>query len=158
MTQRLGADIFKIIVASTPLVSIDLIVCNSKNQALLGLRNNRPAKGFWFVPGGRIRKDETFEMAFQRLMAEEFGIYHKINDALFIGHYQHLYEDNFGEENFSTHYVVLGYLLNKDLDLKMLPLKQHSNYCWWDINQLLSSNEVHDNTKAYFLSSYFNSR
>ncbi|TOB15241.1 NUDIX domain-containing protein, partial [Vibrio parahaemolyticus] len=60
MTQRLDEQTFKLVVASTPLVSIDLIIRNSKRQILLGQRTNRPAQGFWFVPGGRICKDETF--------------------------------------------------------------------------------------------------
>ncbi|WP_275075990.1 GDP-mannose mannosyl hydrolase [Providencia rettgeri] len=158
MAQRLALNTFKTIVASTPLVSIDLVICNSKNQALLGLRNNRPAQGYWFVPGGRICKDETFDIAFRRLTIDELGISYNINDAKFIGHYQHLYQDNFSEDNFSTHYVVLGYLIKEDLDLNKLPLEQHKNYQWWDINELLDSSKVHDNTKAYFINNHLNLR
>ncbi|WP_272659285.1 MULTISPECIES: GDP-mannose mannosyl hydrolase [unclassified Providencia] len=158
MAQRLALDTFKTIVASTPLVSIDLVICNSKNQALLGLRNNRPAQGYWFVPGGRICKDETFDIAFQRLTIDELGIDYNINDTKFIGHYQHLYQDNFSDDNFSTHYVVLGYLIKKDLDLNKLPLEQHRNYQWWNIDELLNSSEVHDNTKAYFINNHLNLR
>ncbi|MGG4675518.1 GDP-mannose mannosyl hydrolase [Providencia sp. Me1] len=158
MAQRLALDTFKTIVASTPLVSIDLVICNSKNQALLGLRNNRPAQGYWFVPGGRICKDETFDIAFQRLTVDELGIDYNINDAKFIGHYQHLYQDNFSDDNFSTHYVVLGYLIKEDLDLNKLPLEQHRNYQWWNIDELLNSSEVHDNTKAYFINNHLNLR
>nr|AXL96542.1 GDP-mannose mannosyl hydrolase [Providencia alcalifaciens] len=158
MTQRLELNTFKTVVASTPLVSIDLIVCNSNNQALLGLRNNRPAQGYWFVPGGRICKDETFDNAFYRLTHAELGFSYNIYEANFIGYYQHLYPDNFSEEHFSTHYVVLGFLIKQDVDLNTLPLEQHNNYKWWNINELLASSEVHDNTKAYFLSHHFNSR
>ena len=38
MTQRLELALFKTVVASTPLVSIDLIVCNAQGQVLLGQR------------------------------------------------------------------------------------------------------------------------
>ncbi|EKT59803.1 MULTISPECIES: GDP-mannose mannosyl hydrolase [Providencia] len=158
MAQRLALNTFKTIVASTPLVSIDLVICNSKNQALLGLRNNRPAQGYWFVPGGRICKDETFDIAFQRLTLEELGIDYNINNAMFIGHYQHLYQDNFSDDNFSTHYVVLGYLIKEDLGLSKLPLEQHRNYQWWNIDELLNSPKVHDNTKAYFINNHLNLR
>ncbi|HGN9470603.1 TPA: GDP-mannose mannosyl hydrolase [Providencia stuartii] len=156
MTQRLELNTFKTIVASTPLVSIDLIVCNSKNQVLLGLRNNRPAQGYWFVPGGRICKNETFDIAFQRLTKDELGKYYSITDAQFIGHYQHLYNDNFSGDNFSTHYIVLGYLIKQDIDIDELPLEQHKNYQWWNISELLISPKVHDNTKAYFLNKFLN--
>ena len=158
MAQRLSLDTFKTIVASTPLVSIDLVICNSKNQALLGQRNNRPAQGYWFVPGGRICKDETFDIAFQRLTINELGINYNINNSKFIGHYQHLYQDNFSDDNFSTHYVVLGYFIKEDLDLNKLPLEQHRNYQWWNIDELLNSSEVHDNTKAYFINNHLRLR
>ena len=46
----LELETFKTVVASTPLVSIDLIVRNRQGQVLLGLRTNRPAQGGWFVP------------------------------------------------------------------------------------------------------------
>ncbi|MBA0217463.1 GDP-mannose mannosyl hydrolase [Pectobacterium brasiliense] len=151
MTQRLDFDLFKTIVASTPLVSIDLVVLNSKREVLLGLRNNRPAQGYWFVPGGRICKDETFDVAFKRLTHEELGVTYNINDAKFIGSYEHLYSDNFSGNDFSTHYVVLGYQIIVDIDITNLPCEQHKNYQWWDIDTLQLSSNVHDNTKAYFL-------
>ncbi|MGC9423655.1 GDP-mannose mannosyl hydrolase [Vibrio sp.] len=152
--QRLDKATFKTIVASTPLVSIDLIIRNSCNQVLLGLRTNRPAQGFWFVPGGRIGKDETFEQAFLRLTQLELGYPIPLNDASFLGPYQHLYSDNFSGTDFSTHYVVLGYQLMLDLDLQTLPVEQHQNYQWWDEQELLNSDLVHRNTKAYFSDNY----
>lgn len=151
MTQRLDLHTFKTVVASTPLVSMDLIIQNSQGQILLGLRTNRPAQGYWFVPGGRICKDETFDSAFQRLTKFELGSDYSLDQAQFIGVYQHLYDDNFSGTDFSTHYVVLGYQLELDLSLQHLPSDQHQNYQWWYIEDLLASDLVHDNTKAYFL-------
>lgn len=55
----LSGDTFRMVVASAPLVSIDLVVENSAGELLLGERLNRPAQGFWFVPGGRVQKNET---------------------------------------------------------------------------------------------------
>ncbi|WP_259346526.1 NUDIX domain-containing protein [Vibrio rotiferianus] len=52
---------------STPLVSIDLVIENAQGQTLLWLHNNRPAQGFWFVPGGRVLKGESLKDAFLRL-------------------------------------------------------------------------------------------
>ena len=48
---------FEVVVESTPLVSIDLVVRAPDKKILLGKRVNRPAQGYWFVPGGRILKD-----------------------------------------------------------------------------------------------------
>lgn len=50
----LSQEDFATVVRSTPLISIDLIVENERGEFLLGKRTNRPAQGFWFVPGGRV--------------------------------------------------------------------------------------------------------
>ncbi|HBR3966092.1 TPA: NUDIX domain-containing protein, partial [Klebsiella pneumoniae] len=62
------------IIKLTPLISIDFIVKNKRNEILLGKRVNSPARGYYFVPGGRILKDETINDAFLRLSLTELGI------------------------------------------------------------------------------------
>jgi colanic acid biosynthesis protein WcaH len=57
---------FEVIVESTPLVSIDLVVRAPDKKILLGKRVNRPAQGYWFVPGGRVLKDESVKLTFKR--------------------------------------------------------------------------------------------
>ncbi|MEZ8743225.1 GDP-mannose mannosyl hydrolase [Vibrio sp. 10N.261.49.A5] len=150
MKQRLPIDTFKTVVASTPLVSMDFVVFNEEGNILLGYRNNRPAQGYWFVPGGRICKDENFENSFRRLTQAELGEAISIDSASFIGAYEHHYDDNFSGADFSTHYVVLGYQFTLDVAIKLLPMEQHSEYRWWTVDELLSSDMVHENTKAYF--------
>lgn len=146
----LPLDIFKTVIASTPLISIDLIVRNNKRQVLLGLRVNRPAQGYWFVPGGRILKDESCEQAFQRLIHMELGLDNL--GSKFNGIYQHFYPDNFSNEAFSTHYVVLAYEVESNVLLSSLPDKQHCYYRWFDESELLANDRVHEHTKWYFQS------
>ncbi len=43
---------FAAVVRTTPLISLDFIVENGQGEILLGQRLNRPAQGYWFVPGG----------------------------------------------------------------------------------------------------------
>lgn len=150
--MRLADDVFRTVVASTPLVSIDLVVENSVGEVLLGLRTNRPAKGYWFVPGGRILKNETLDAAFTRLAHEELGLEAHRAGARLLGICEHLYPDSvFGDEP-STHYVVIGYSLCADLDLKSLPKGQHRSYRWWPKAEISSSDQVHANTRAYLQS------
>lgn len=146
----LDKETFRTVVRSAPLISIDLIILNSQGQALLGQRTNRPAQGDWFVPGGRILKDEPMAEAFLRLTKAELGSALPVSEAGFLGVYEHFYADNFSGEDFSTHYVVLGYRMHCDLDLAALPDGQHCSYRWFSVTELLASDEVHDNTKAYF--------
>ena len=51
---------FATVVRSAPLVAIDLIVENARGEYLFGQRINRPAQGYWFVPGGRVQKMSRF--------------------------------------------------------------------------------------------------
>ncbi|MEZ8257963.1 GDP-mannose mannosyl hydrolase [Vibrio cyclitrophicus] len=148
---QLDIDTFKTVVEFTPLVSIDLVVKSSNGQVLLGERTNRPAQGYWFVPGGRILKDETFKLAFKRLTKVELGIELTLDNAQFLGPYEHHYKDNFSGTSFSTHYVVLGYEVVLDVEVSDLPKEQHGNYRWWCVEELLGSDLVHQNTKDYFV-------
>lgn len=141
---------FAEIVAATPLISIDLIVRNPAGQILLGRRLNRPAQGYWFVPGGRVQKNERLDDAFTRLTREELGYAMSRTDACFLGPYEHFYNDNFSGDGFSTHYVVLGYELSWINEQMMLPVIQHDQYRWFDLAELQSDPLVHRHTKDYF--------
>ena len=139
---------FKTVIASTPLISIDLVVKNSAGQVLLGKRTNRPAQNFWFVPGGRVLKDESLDVAFNRIIKAELSSdKHKAN---FLGVYQHFYDDNATEDDFSTHYIVLAYELLFNESISKLPTEQHNEYRWFNKSELLKHNAVHQHTKWYF--------
>ncbi len=147
----LNRDEFRQIVAGTPLISIDLIVRNEQAQVLLGLRLNRPAQGYWFVPGGRIRKNEGMSEAFARLTTEELGCQLSLSTATFLGPFEHFYTDNFSGSDFSTHYVVLGYELElRTSSMTGLPVEQHGAYRWFDLDEVMQSELVHPHTKLYF--------
>ena len=118
---------------------------------LVGLRTNEPVKGKWFVPGGVVRKYERLADAFARIVKTEVGLKASINDARFVGVYEHLYDNNvFGEEKFGTHYVVLAHELNL-ITTHPLYDPQHSGFRWMTPAELISSPDVHQNTRAYFL-------
>ena len=139
------------VISNTPLVSIDLIVKDERGRVLLGLRKNKPAQGFWFVPGGRIYKDEHIEQALARIGQEELGFALDASAVKFLGVYEHLYEDNvFSEDGISTHYIVLGVEVVNPVTFDQLPGSQHSGWRFWEIDELMSKAEVHGNTKGYF--------
>ncbi|MFT5705975.1 MAG: colanic acid biosynthesis protein WcaH [Oceanospirillaceae bacterium] len=148
----LDKDMFSTVIASTPLVSIDLIVINHLGQALLGKRLNKPAKDYWFVPGGRIVKNESLAEAFKRLTLNELGTEFDIKKASLLGPYDHFYDDNAFGDDFSTHYVAIAYVLELDRELTGLPLNiQHAQYQWLDIDRLLKAKLMHLHSKNYFI-------
>ena len=148
----LDKELYLTVIKSTPLVSIDLVVKSKQGQALLGKRLNKPAKDFWFVPGGRILKNESLASAFKRLTLEELGHEFYIQQASFLAPFDHFYDDHVYGNDLSTHYVALAYVLTLECALEKLPLNiQHGNYHWFNIDELMQLDDVHKHTKNYFL-------
>ena len=136
---------------NAPIASIDLIIENDKGEVLLGLRENAPARGYWFVPGGRILKNERIAQAFERIVREELGIHLPYTQAEFVGVFEHLYPTNFTQSgDFGTHYVVLTHRAKINTIAPKPADEQHSRCQWFTKNALLKNDKVHPHTKAYY--------
>ncbi len=59
--------------------------------------------------------------------------------------------DNFSGTDFTTHYVVLGFRFRVAEEDLLLPDEQHDDYRWLTPEALLASDNVHANSRAYFL-------
>lgn len=138
------------VVRHAPLVAIDLILLDLEGRVLLGLRENEPARGFWFVPGGAIRKSETLDTAFARIAGDELGLELQRRHAALLGVYEHHYATNFaGEPGVTTHYVVLAHRLSLQGELGPADA-QHRELRWFGVEELRARDDVHANVKAYF--------
>jgi colanic acid biosynthesis protein WcaH len=139
------------VVRRTPMVSIDLVIEDGRGRVLVGMRINEPAKGCWFVPGGRVLKDERLDDAYARVLFREVGWRGRRQDAEFLGAFEHFYDANFaGEPDVTTHYVVLSYRLVVPDPPPVTPDDQHEHLEWMPIPELLAHPAVHENTKVYF--------
>ena len=156
---------FAQVVRLTPLVSIDLILRDSEGKVLVGLRTNEPAKGLWFVPGGRIEKDErladvtarfegprpVFVDDKARILSVETGLSLPMTQSRLLGVYEHLYDANrFEAPGYGTHYVVIARELRLDRRPDIKTDDQHSAMRWMRPDEILAAPDVHENTKAYF--------
>lgn len=162
MSQWLDRETFKTIIDTTPLVSIDLLVRNAQGQILVGKRVNRPAQGYWFVPGGRILKNERLAEAFSRLTEAELGLKLDVRNARYLGLYEHFYDDSIftdaetdvsindvSTNDVSTHYVVNGFELVLPESHVNLPCEQHNEYRWLSEEEFKTSDEVHVHSRWY---------
>ena len=142
------------IIKNTPLVSIDLVVRDKEERILLGLRKNEPAKDTWFVLGGRIRKDETLDKAFERITENELGVKYSRDQARFIGVFENLYETNYlGIDGVGTHFVVLTYEIKLPEIPEILPASQHKEYRWFskeDKDKAGKNGAIHPYVLPYF--------
>jgi len=139
------------VIRLAPLIAIDLIIRNARDEVLLGLRKNEPAKGCYFVPGGMILKSERLAEAFARLAKNETDHAASFDAARLVGVFEHFYRTNrSGSGDYGTHYVVLGYEYRWPPAVVPKPDDQHGELRWWPVAVLLASDRVHENSKAYF--------
>jgi colanic acid biosynthesis protein WcaH len=116
-------DEWATIVAEVPIVSVDLLV-RYEGGLLLGKRTNEPAKGYWFMPGGRVYKNETRSEAVHRIGKEELGLEVEIVESL--GAFEHLYDTSEIDGVDTKHYLANGYVVDV-IDGNPQPDDQHEN-------------------------------
>lgn len=85
---------------------------------------------------GRVLKNESIKDAFSHLCLHELGLECGLEDANFVGPFEHFYQDSIFAESVSTHYIVLAYEILVDEIQLDLPTEQHSQYQWFNINIL----------------------
>ncbi|WP_226007437.1 NUDIX domain-containing protein [Natrinema salinisoli] len=123
MANRVPDEIWQDIVEYSPLVSVDLIV-EQAGGIVLGQRENRPAKGEWFVPGGVVNKGESLNEAVHRIAREELG--NPVTIRTQLGVYEHRYETS-EFEGVSKHYIPIAYVVELGSDVIMTD-SQHSSF------------------------------
>ena len=120
----IAAADWRTIVANVPIVSVDLVI-RRDGGVVLGRRTNEPAKGYWFIPGGRVLKGETRREAVGRVAADELGIEVEIVESL--GAFEHLYDTSDVPGVDSKHYLANGYVVDV-LDGEPEPDAQHDAF------------------------------
>ena len=159
--MKLPNNLWKAVVSNAPIFAIDLL-CVSQNEndqpsILLGLRNNNPAKNSFFVPGGRIFKNETRSEAFHRITSSELSTPLNLFDSSFYGIYEHFYSNSFFSDHITSHYIVETRLIYNISCINIKTDCQHSEFTWISRDQYLS-NDIPANIHKYthdYLSSFF---
>jgi colanic acid biosynthesis protein WcaH len=104
------------IIKCMPIVSVEAVIV--LDDSLLFLRrNNQPAKGEWWFPGGRIRKGESLEQALHREVKEETGL--EISSYKLINVYSRVFPER--------HDIAVAYLCRCKEGTIMLS-NEHSEY------------------------------
>lgn len=74
LIKKAPLEIFKKTVQYFPTFSVNIILLNKKGEFLLVKRKSNPAKGLYYLPGGRILNGETVGECAQRMLTEELSI------------------------------------------------------------------------------------
>jgi len=74
MSQYIPQDKYDYILTHMPIACVDVCIVSEKG-ILLVKRNTEPAKGTWWVPGGRVHKGETLRDCAYRKCLEEVNLH-----------------------------------------------------------------------------------
>ncbi|MFH0808039.1 MAG: NUDIX domain-containing protein [archaeon] len=121
---------YKEILELMPIACVDLVIFYC-GKIFLAKRINEPVKGQWFLPGGRIMKNEKLNDVVMRKAKEETGLDVKIIKPLMFD------ETMFNESSMKgvvsgVHTVNLVYLVEAKNNKVKLDA-QNSEYKWIDI-------------------------
>ena len=150
--MKITEEQWKLFVNDCPIYAIDIILFNNEKGIIVGQRINNPAKDKYFVPGGRIYKNETRKNAFKRICNDEIGINLELENTSLIGIYEHFYQNSrWDKEDINTHYIVEARFLKIDSTLikKTNLNSQHSKTLWlksYDDNK----DKLHPYCEPYF--------
>ena len=144
--EWIPSEKWEVIVRHVPIASVDLVV-RSPDGIVLGKRANAPAKGKWFVPGGRIHKHESLTDAVHRLANAELGV----NDATIresLGTYEHFYDASDINDSEGKHYLANGFVVETATGVKDMTIDdQHSEIRAFHTSDLPSN--LHEYTATY---------
>jgi colanic acid biosynthesis protein WcaH len=143
----LSSGLYKKIVESIPITSVEAIILKD-DSFLLMKRNNEPVKDCWWFPGGRIRKNETFQEALHREIKEETGL--KLTESRLLNIYERIFPER--------HDITIAYLCKCKGKIKLnnehsqhkyykKPPKNTHPYIQQVINDLRNQNLLPNSTK-----------
>ncbi len=120
---------YKSMLENYPIYCVNLVIRGEKG-ALLVLRKQEPAINEWWLPGGRVYKNERLEEAAVRKAYEETGL--KIKILRKIGVYEIMFEknpfNNLLNRVYTTNICYLTSQVNKNLEIKLDKIS--SDYRW----------------------------
>jgi len=121
---------YKKILEKMPICCVDGVI-SFRGKVLLVLRNKEPAKNKWWLPGGRIFKNERLRAAMKRKIKEETGINVKVEKI--IGIYETFFKKGpFKNLKTGVHTINICFLCTPTSFPKIKLDKTSKGYKWID--------------------------
>lgn len=132
-TQKQIPDyLFQEILCSVPVPSADLVIVRGRGkdkEFLLGKRTERPYRGTWFNPGGKILYGEKTENAARRVFCRELGVSANNSSFQFVD-YQDVMNPP-GELGVPYHSIWHIFLVRVRANTKFKPNKENAAVKWF---------------------------
>lgn len=117
------------VMESMPVVCVDCLVRNEKRQFLLVRRLNEPLQGEFWMPGGRLWKNERLHAAVHRKMREEIGVDVDILEN--IGYFEEFFDRTAQNAKGGFHAISFVFLVRPlSSDIRLDP--QSGEWGWFD--------------------------
>lgn len=120
---------YKEIHRNVPVVCVDIVITNGK-EFLLMKRKNQPEKGRWWLPGGRVLKNESLKDAVARFLKKEAGIRRKA--AHFLG-FQELFFSPGYFPGINAHTIGFVFKAKISANSGIFLDEQHSEAKWFSV-------------------------
>lgn len=137
--QLIPQELYNQILTHMPIVCVD--VCIIKNgKVFLAKRNNEPCKGEWYIPGGRVQKNEELIQTAKRKAKDETRLDCIISTKI-LNIETALYE--IGINNIPTHNVNICYLAVPMYSEQVVQLNSENCKYDWFSKDCLNDMELH---------------
>lgn len=124
--KELPKGSYHTIIKYMPIACVDIVIFYN-GKFLMGKRRNKPARGQWWLPGGRVWKGETQERAVRRKVFEETGL--KVTKAKFLGVVDALFPDSMFHT--PNHSICTVYAVTLQSIKGLRPDQQNSQLKWF---------------------------
>jgi colanic acid biosynthesis protein WcaH len=124
---KIPESLYNTIVSTMPIVCVDLLIRNSIGHVLILKRCNSPAKGQWWLPGGRVLMNERLSDAAKRKALQECGLLLNHVPKQLGTHELFFYEDRA-----SFHSITTLFEIEWDGSLEVCLDDQSVDFAWID--------------------------
>jgi colanic acid biosynthesis protein WcaH len=105
----LPVDEYRHILSAVPIVCVDCVVAGDGGAVLLVKRRNAPLQGEFWLPGGRLHKNEPLAGAVHRKMREEIGV--DVEIVRNIGFFEEFFDHSAENADGGVHSISIVYLV-----------------------------------------------
>tara|TARA_Y100000592_G_C5317264_1_gene243072 strand:+ start:55 stop:522 length:468 start_codon:yes stop_codon:yes gene_type:complete len=120
-------ELYKNIFTNIPIPCVDIVIQDNKGHFLLLKRNNEPLKSDFWLPGGRILKNEESKDAAVRKCKQELGIDRDPSEFNLMGFSEFCFEKNNFDVDTTYHTISLVYVCVRVVEESEITLDSQSS-------------------------------
>jgi len=134
-SQFIEEELYKRIIEKIPIPTVDIVIFSKDlKRVLLFKRENDPAKGVYYTPGGRIFKEEEPIECAVRKMKEELSLDAVETDLRYGGAIFERFENCFFSEEIGASFMNMFYYFILEDERNLRLDSQHSESMWFEVS------------------------